>query len=152
MGFKAKSYAYPYGEFDSNVETIIRKEGFDYICNQNAGAVAPFSTPYSIERIAMGEDTSIKSKLKTRALQVETFNVTVLDNTIEHVEAVLTDKTIKSVEVYITGHTWERVKVNNAKVSYNTKKVLKNERSRVIIKADDKIASKLIMKRKKNGQ
>ena len=94
------------------------------------------------------DDTDIKSKLKTEALHVSDFKVTTHENRLTKVEVTLADKKIKSVEVYLSGYGWERVKVNNAKVSYNTAKDLKMDRSRVIIKAGPKIASKLIMKRK----
>jgi peptidoglycan/xylan/chitin deacetylase (PgdA/CDA1 family) len=152
MGFKAASYAYPYGEFDERVERIIRKEGFAYICNQNAGGVASFSNPYSIDRIAIGNDIPIKNKLRTRSLQVKHLTLTAENNTLTKVEAVLSDPSIKRVEVFVSGYGWEWVKVNNAKVSYNTDKKLKLDRSRVIIKEGHRIASKLIMKRKNNGQ
>lgn len=152
LGFAPKSYAYPYGEFDSRVKTLITAEGFDFVCNQNAGAVAAFSDPYDIERIAVTDDTNIKTKLKTEALEVKKFEVEAQKNRVTKVTATLTDTSLRSVEVYVSGYGWERVKVNNAKVSYNTDKALKFDRNRVIIKAGNKIASKLIMKRKKNGQ
>ena len=123
-----------------------------FICNQNAGAVASFSDPYDIERIAVTEDTDIKAKLKTRALELKKLDVTVKKNHLTQVNATLADPTVRSVEIYLSGYGWERVKVNNAKVSYNTDKILKLDRNRVIIKAGHKIASKLIMKRKHHGQ
>ncbi len=148
LGFSAASYAYPYGEFDERVKEVIKREKFDYICNQNAGAVASFSDPYSIERIAVTEDTDIRTKLKTEALQVTAFDVAVTKNRVQNVTATLAAPAPRSVEIYVSGYGWERVKVNNAKVSYNTDKALKFDRSRVIIKSGRKIASKLIMKRK----
>lgn len=148
LGFRAKSYAYPYGEFDERVKKLIMAEDFDFICNQNAGAVASFSDPYDIERIAVTEDTNIKIKLKTESLHLKNINVATAGNRVKHVTATLADPTVRSVEIYVSGYGWERVKVNNAKVSYNTDKALKFDRSRVIIKSGRKIASKLIMKRK----
>lgn len=148
LGFAAESYAYPYGEFDTRVKNLIMAEGFDFVCNQNAGAVAPFSDPYDIERIAVTEDTNIKIKLRTESLQLTDMDVKTENNRVTHVTATLADPSVRSVEIYISGYGWDRVKVNNAKVSYNTDKLLKFDRSRVIIKSGRKIASKLIMKRK----
>lgn len=152
LEFAAKSYAYPYGEFDERVKKLIMDEGFEFVCNQNAGAVAPFSDPYDIERIAVTEDTNIKTKLRTEALHVKNIDLITTDNRVTRVTATLVDPSVRNVEIYVSGYGWERVKVNNAKVSYNTDKRLKLDRSRVIIKSGRKIASKLIMKRKHNGQ
>ena len=148
MGYAPKSYAYPYGEFDQRVQTLIKAQGFDFICNQNAGAVSDFSDPYSIERIAVTDDTSISQKLRTRALHVKKIRPKVEKNCLKGAEIVLGDPSLKSVEIYLSGYGWERVKVNNAKVSYNTDKILRFDRNRLIIKHGNKIASQLIMKRK----
>jgi len=148
MGYSPKSYAYPYGEFDDKVKSVIKSAGFDFICNQNSGAIAEFSDPYSIERIAVTDNTDIKQKLKLKALDTKKIDIRRSKNTIKNISVEFNDKNIKSAEIYLSGYGWERVKTNNEKLSYNIDKVLKFDRNRVAVKHGDKIATKLIMKRK----
>ena len=53
MGYKAKIYSYPFGEYDDRVKNEILKFGFDSILNQNNGSVNSKSDIFNINRIAL---------------------------------------------------------------------------------------------------
>ena len=145
LHFKPKGYAYPFGEFNPQVQKIIKEFGFEYICNQNVGAVSKNDTLYDIDRIAVTDDTNIASKLKIKSLQIEKFDIIRDKNYIKNIHVVLKDKNTKTVEFYISGYGWKRVKVNKSGI-YKVDKILKFKRNRVIIRVKNSLKTKLIMK------
>lgn len=140
-------YAYPYGEYDERVREAIKKSGVEVIFNQSTGAISKNSNIYDINRIALGNDENIKSKLKIKFLDIDWEEVKVEDNKVISIEATI-PKEIKKVEVYMSGYGWEYVKVADGKIKYDIDKELKLGRSRIIIKDfSNNWASYLIMKK-----
>ena len=135
LGFKPKTYAYPYGEYDKKLFTVIKSFNFDLILNQNQGAFSSKSPLDDLDRIALTGDVSIKQKLKIKYLPAQWLNVDV-DRRAKVLKSISVklDPSIKSVECYITGDKWHRLKTKNGKITkiFNVK--LKRTRSRIIIK------------------
>ena len=145
LHFKPLGYAYPFGEFNPQIQNSIKKFGFEYICNQNFGAVSKNDTPYNIDRIAVTDDTDISLKLKVKSLSVEKFDIIRDKNYIKNIHIVLKNKNIKTVEIYLSGYGWKRVKVNQQGI-YKINKILKFKRNRVIIRNKNSTKTKLAMK------
>lgn len=148
MGFSPKSYSYPYGESDERTQKIIKSFGFDFICNQNNGAVTNTSDTNDIDRIAVSDDTDIKQKLHIKALDIKKLDIKRDKNKLEKIDLLLNDKNIEYIEMYISGYEWVKLKVNDGKVSYNIDKILKLDRNTVTIRDGNKIATKLVIKEK----
>jgi len=154
LGIRPTMYAYPYGEFDQQTQSVLKSLGFTTICNQNSGAVAEHSSPYDIDRIAVMDDTSIISKLKIRALPLiwEKGFPKVEDEHITQLRAKVNLPNLKHVKIYLSGYGWENAKLQDGTLNIQLNKKLKFKRSRLIIKADNSHhqATKLIMKGKKH--
>lgn len=152
MGFKPKSYAYPYGEYDDRVKNVISSFNFDGILNQSAGSVNQYTTADDIYRIALVGDVNIKEKIK-----YETFDATWIeprefpkDGVLKHIKAKV-DKNIKHLKLYITGEKWRDIEVKDGIVDVKLNLYLKNSRTRVILGKDYyTISSNIITKRSKH--
>ena len=141
MGYTPKSYVYPYGEYDLRVKNLIKKFNFDFICNQNVGAVNKKSDIYDLDRIAMTGEVDVAKKLKIKRLKINNFDVEVKNNIITKISGKLP---YKKVEVYITKKGWEVVKTNDGILNYHPNFKLKKFRNRVIIRYNNNIISKMI--------
>ncbi len=71
MGYKAKIYSYPFGEYDDRVQSEIEKFDFISILNQNNGSINSKSNIFDINRIALVGNVDIKEKIKYKTLEVE---------------------------------------------------------------------------------
>ena len=146
LGFKPKSYAYPYGEYNKGVQASIKSLGFDYICNQNSGAVASFSDKYDIDRIAIVGETNLKSLLKIKPLNVVWEEIKREKNTITHIKLKLPKK-VKKGELYVSGYGWKRVKAKDSILDMDLNYKLKLNRTRIIFRSyNNEHSSKIVVK------
>lgn len=146
LGFSPTSYAYPYGEYNQQVQNAIQSLGFRYICNQNSGAVASFSDKYDIDRIAIVGKTNLKQLLKMKPLNATWGEIKREKNTIKSIKLHLPSG-INKGELYVSGHNWERVKVDNSELNINKDYKLKLDRTRVIFKTyNNEQTAKIIIK------
>jgi peptidoglycan/xylan/chitin deacetylase (PgdA/CDA1 family) len=146
FGYAPKGYAYPYGEFNESVKEQIKSFGFEYICNQNSGAVESFTSPYDITRIALVGEVKLKSKLRIKALDVKWEDILIEDNHIKAIQ-LKTEPTLKKAQLYISGHGWQRVKLLNGELNLKLDKIVKFNRTRLILKSyDHRQSSKLLIK------
>jgi peptidoglycan/xylan/chitin deacetylase (PgdA/CDA1 family) len=148
MGFKPKTYAYPYGEYNEPVKEEIKKFDFDAILNQNNGSVNQQSNLNSLNRIALVGDVNIKQKLRYNSLQASWYEPKQFpkDGILKRVHAKV-DPSIKQIKLYVTGDTWREVKVNNGIIDEAVEIQLKNNRTRVILSTDYfTVNTKLIIK------
>lgn len=147
LGFKPRSYAYPYGEFDEKLQKVITSYGFDLVFNQNVGAISHKSSILDLDRIALSGNFNVKPKLKIKYLPAQ-WNQINLDreNMILKSIDVDIDAQYKSVEVYISGDKWHRLKTKKGKITQIFDHQLKKGRTRIIIKTpDNRWSSKIII-------
>jgi poly-beta-1,6-N-acetyl-D-glucosamine N-deacetylase len=138
LGKKPTSYAYPYGEYNQELLSVIKSFNFDLIMNQNQGAFSHKSPLDDLDRIALTGKVSIKNKLRIKHLPATWHNVDVNRSTkILNSISLEIDPKIKSVQCYVSGGTWQRLKPKNGKITKIFKQKLKFQRSRIIIKSDD---------------
>ncbi len=144
MGYVPDMYAYPYGEYDKRVKKIINKF-FPIIANQNVGAI-DYTTPLNdLDRIALTGKVNIANKLKLKRLHLKSLNIERKSSKIIKITGEL-EKNAPYVNIYITKLGWKGVKVKNRKFVYKPNFTLKKYRNRVIIRYNNKIISKLILK------
>jgi len=142
MGYVPNMYAYPYGEYNDRVKNIISKY-FKVICNQNPGAVNKNSPIDDLDRIAITGDVNIAKKLKIDILNVKNLKIKRDKNTITEISGKVK---YPYVFIYITKLGWKKVKTNNGYFDYKPNFTLKKYRNRVIIRYNNKIKTKLILK------
>ena len=152
LGTKPQYFSYPYGEMNDYSEELIKKYNFRAIFNQNNGAVNEKSDIYNIDRLAIVGDVNLKNLLASRYLKVdwEEPKIYPKDNILKYVKAkVDTNKT--KVKLYISGIGWLDVDIKDGKVDENINATLKNNRTRVILKVDNEISTKIITKGEQSG-
>lgn len=127
-------FAYPYGEYNQNVQNTLKDFGFKAVLNQNNGSVNEFSNPLDINRIALVGKGNLKEKLKYKTLDVKWIEPQEFpkDGMLKKIKAKL-DPSIKSAKLYVSGHGWRDIKVNNGIIDADLNFKLKNGRTRVII-------------------
>lgn len=148
MGYKAKIYSYPFGEYDDRVKNEILKFGFDSILNQNNGSVNSKSDIFDINRIALVENVNIKEKIKYKTLDVEWIEPKDYpkDGILKTVKAKV-DPSIEKAKVFVSTYGWQDVKVNNGIIEIQLNKKLNLARNRVAISTDYyTISNKLLIK------
>lgn len=148
MGYKAKIYSYPFGEYDDRVKNEILKFGFDSILNQNNGSVNLKSDIFDINRIALVEKVNIKEKIKYKTLEVEWIEPKEYpkDGILKTVKAKV-DPSIEKAKVFVSTYGWQDVKVNNGIIEIQLNKKLNLARNRVAISTDYyTISNKLLIK------
>ena len=146
MGYVPNMYAYPYGEYTSRVKKII-KNFFEIICNQNIGAI-DLSTPIDdLDRIAITGNVDIAKKLKIKRLHIKNLKIKRDKNVIVKISGELKFPA-SWIDIYITKLGWKWIKVHNKQFIYKPNFTLKKYRNRIIIRYNNKIISKLILKEK----
>ena len=148
MGYKAKIYSYPFGEYDDRVKNGILKFGFDSILNQNNGSVNSKSDIFDINRIALVENVNIKEKIKYKTLDIEWIEPKEYpkDGILKTVKAKV-DPSIEKAKVFVSTYGWQDVKVNNGIIEIQLNKKLNLARNRVAISTDYyTISNKLLIK------
>ena len=142
LGYVPDMYAYPYGEYDKRVKKIINRY-FDIICNQNTGAVNNQTPLNDIDRIAITGDVNIARKLKIGILNVKNLQIKRNNNDIKEISGYIK---YPYAYIYITKLGWKRIKTDNGYFDYKPDFNLKKYRNRVIIRYNNKIKTKLILK------
>lgn len=132
-------YAYPYGEYNPSVKTIIASYGFDLILNQTAGAVSETSDPLDLDRIALIGENLLEEKLKIRRLDAQWFTPVQwpLQGRLNEIHAKIAP-TYKTAELFITGEGWQRIPVENGVIRATPDITLSEYRTRLFIKVGDK--------------
>ena len=142
IGYVPNMYAYPYGEYDNRVQKIINRY-FKVICNQNTGAVNKDTPINDIDRIAITGNVNIAKKLKINVLNVKNLTIKKDKNTIKEVSGYVK---YPYVYIYITKLGWKKINTTNGYFDYKPNFALKKYRNRVIIRYNNKIKTKLILK------
>ena len=142
IGFVPNMYAYPYGEYNERVKKIINSF-FPIIVNQNPGAFSLDSPINDIDRIALTGKVNIAKKLKITRLKIANLQIKRDKNIITKISGNID---LPYVDIYITKLGWKRVKVKNKKFIFKPNFTLKKYRSRIIIRYNYKMISKLILK------
>ena len=148
MGYKAKIYSYPFGEYDDRVQSEIEKFDFISILNQNNGSINSKSNIFDINRIALVGNVDIKEKIKYKTLEVEWIEPKEYpkDGILQTIKARV-NPGIKEAKVFISTYNWQDVKVNNGIIEVKLNKKLNLNRSRVAISTDYyTISNKLLIK------
>jgi peptidoglycan/xylan/chitin deacetylase (PgdA/CDA1 family) len=137
MGFKPKTYAYPYGEYNEQVKEEIKKFTFDAILNQNSGSVNQKSDLNNINRIALVGNVNIKQKLRYNSLQASWYEPQAFpqDGVLKRIHAKV-DPSIKQIKLYVTGDTWRDISVHNGVIDETVNINLTHQRTRVILSTD----------------
>jgi len=129
------TFAYPYGEFNQNVQSVLKNNfNFESILNQNTGSVNKKTDIFDIPRIALVGEVNINHKLRYK-----TFDATWIepiefpkDGILKKVH-VKVDQKYKKLKLYITNEGWREVTVNNGVVDVPLDLKLKKSRVRVMV-------------------
>lgn len=152
MGYAPKSYAYPYGEYNSRVQNIISKFNFDAILTQTSGSINATSDSQELHRVALVGKVDIKEKLRYITLPSVWLEPLEFpkDGILRRIKAKV-DTTQENLKLYITGEGWSDIKAKDGIIDLHLNIYLKNARTRVAIGTDYyNIASKIIIKEKKH--
>ncbi len=148
MGFKPKYFAYPYGEFDDRVKKIAKGFDFDAILNQNIGAINKNSDIYDLDRIALTGRSNLK-----RDLSYKHLNLTWIypksyptNGILKQIVAKLDSNKMVDISYYISHHGWHKIKVKNGIIKIKLHSKLSDGRNRIVIKLNNKIDTKLLIK------
>ncbi|MBN2895404.1 MAG: polysaccharide deacetylase family protein [Campylobacterales bacterium] len=147
MGHSPAYYAYPYGEYSSDVLENIQSHGFKLILNQNNGAVNETSNPYNLDRIALTREVDLTSKLKIQHLAAEWIEPQTYpkDALLKSIHAKISPS-IEHIEYYISGYGWEPAPVQSGEVKISLVRPLKHARSRIFIRSGFCYSSTIIAK------
>lgn len=140
-------YAYPFGEYNEDVKAAISSFGFDLVLNQTSGAVNETSDPLDLDRIALTGENLITQKLRLERLEAEwiTPKRWPEGGRLKEIHAKIAPS-YTSVELYVTGYGWHWVPVKNGEIHEKTDLPLTNERSRVFLKAGQKLNGIILVK------
>ncbi|MRI83471.1 MAG: polysaccharide deacetylase [Nitratiruptor sp.] len=152
LGFLPTSYAYPYGEYDRRVATILKDLGFTTLCNQNLGAIGSRSDLLDLNRIAMVGKSNLPWALSIKDLPVEWIAPSNYpsDGILKRIEARI-DPDMHWAELYVSGHGWRRVRVHEGHLLFQGKFPLHTKRVRVIIKGKNSKMGTKILVRSRHG-
>ncbi|QKF72281.1 polysaccharide deacetylase [Aliarcobacter faecis] len=148
MGYKAKIYSYPYGEYDDRVKNRLKEFDFISILNQNNGSINSKSDIFDINRIALVGNVNIEEKIKYNSLEVEWIEPKEYpkDGILKSIKAKV-DPKIEKAKVFVSTYGWQDVKVNNGIIEIQLNKKLNLARNRVAISTDYyTISNKLLIK------
>jgi len=146
LGFKPRYFSYPYGEFTPRVSAIARTYGFEAILNQNTGAVASFSDPYTLDRNALVGKSDLKRYLGYKALDAQWIEPTTLasDGKIHSLHVNTASKSTKG-GVYISGHGYQDVALENGVFNVSINKKANQERTRIMVSVGNAISTQLLI-------
>ncbi len=150
LGFKPKSYAYPYGEYDNRVRNILEKFNFNMIVNQSNGSVNKNSDLHCLNRIAMVGKVNIKQKLRYTSLRAKWTYPKVFpkNRMLKEIKLKVFTKQ-KNLKLYVTGYPWRDIKAKNGIIDLKLNLALKHSKTRIIIGTSYyNIADKIIIKDK----
>ena len=143
MGYKAKYYTYPYGEYNERTKEVLKTFGFEAIINQNNGSVNQNSDIFDINRVALVGKVNLKEKLKYKTLEANWIlpQEYPKDGILKDIKVQI-DPSIKNAT-----YGWQDVKVNNGIIELKFNKKLNLARNRVAVSTDYyTISNKLLIK------
>src|SRR5574344_885892 len=148
MGYKAKYYTYPYGEYNERTKEILKTFGFEAIINQNNGSVNQNSDIFDINRVALVGKVNLKEKLKYKTLEANWIlpQEYPKDGILKDIKVQI-DPSIKNAKIFVSTYGWQDVKVNNGIIELKFNKKLNLARNRVAVSTDYyTISNKLLIK------
>ncbi len=148
MGYKAKYYTYPYGEYNDMAKNILKNLGFEAILNQNNGSINSKSDIFDINRIALVGDANINEKIKYKTLEAKWIEPKEYpkDGILKDIKVEI-DPNIKNAKIFVSTYGWQDVKVNNGIIELKFNKKLNLARNRVAVSTDYyTISNKLLIK------
>lgn len=147
MGFEAKYYAYPYGEYTDETKKAIKSFGFELVMNQNSGAINKYSDPYDLDRIALTGDVNLKPKLATKALNAQWIAPKYYpsDGNLKRIHAKIAPS-IQKAQYYVSGYGWQNIQVNNGDINIPVNRKLKFSRNRIFLKSGRYQSSIILVK------
>ena len=148
LGITPKYFAYPYGEYSKRVKNLAKSFGFKAIINQNIGAVSKYSDIYDLDRNALVGKSNLKRDLNYKDLRIHLIEPKKYpkNGILKKIMAKLYDKNIKSAGYYLSGYGWSKLKVKNALIDKEVNKKLIKKRSRLVIKVNNAVKTKLLIK------
>jgi poly-beta-1,6-N-acetyl-D-glucosamine N-deacetylase len=148
MGYKAKYYTYPYGEYNERTKEVLKTFGFEAIINQNNGSVNQNSDIFDINRVALVGKVNLKEKLKYKTLEANWIlpQDYPKDGILKDIKVQI-DPSIKNAKIFVSTYGWQDVKVNNGIIELKFNKKLNLARNRVAVSTDYyTISNKLLIK------
>ena len=148
MGYKAKYYTYPYGEYNERTKEDLTTFGFEAIINQNNGSVNQNSDIFDINRVALVGKVNLKEKLKYKTLEANWIlpQEYPKDGILKDIKVQI-DPSIKNAKIFVSTYGWQDVKVNNGIIELKFNKKLNLARNRVAVSTDYyTISNKLLIK------
>lgn len=148
LGYKPQYYAYPYGEYDKRVRTVIEGFNFKAVLNQNNGAISHYSDLHNLDRIALvGKAVSLQKKLAITQLPITWHSpLTWPDNAhLKTIEAYV-PKEYTSLNYFVSGYGWQKAKVKDGHVNISFNKKLTNPRTRIFFKSGSAYGSTILVK------
>ena len=148
MGYKAKYYTYPYGEYNERTKEVLKTFGFEAIINQNNGSVNQNSDIFDINRVALVGKVNLKEKLKYKTLEANWIlpQEYPKDGILKDIKVQI-DPSIKNAKIFVSTYGWQDVKVNNGIIELKFNKKLNLARNRVAVSTDYyTISNKLLIK------
>jgi peptidoglycan/xylan/chitin deacetylase (PgdA/CDA1 family) len=152
LNYEPRLFVYPYGEYDSRVEKILKPYNFQAVFNQNIGAINGIcSDEYDIDRSAVVGSNAKDFKLylyfkELCGVKFQKPLVYPKDKIIRTVEVILDDKTITDAEIFISNNGWHKVKVKNGKIRYNANKRVRLNRIKIGVKVKSRIKLMVLSK------
>jgi peptidoglycan/xylan/chitin deacetylase (PgdA/CDA1 family) len=152
LNYEPRLFVYPYGEYDSRVEKILKPYNFQAVFNQNIGAINGIcSDEYDIDRSAVVGSNAKDFKLylyfkELCGVKFQKPLVYPKDKIIRTVEIILDDKTITDAEIFISNNGWHKVKVKNGKIRYNANKRVRLNRIKIGVKVKSRIKLMVLSK------
>ncbi|MRI58889.1 MAG: polysaccharide deacetylase [Epsilonproteobacteria bacterium] len=145
LGYRPRSYAYPYGEYNEKIKKILKSLGFEAIANQQKGVA---TDPLDLSRIALTPHTTIQKALKIQGVKaqwIEPKNYSP-DHLLRHIKVKI-DPRYKKAQIYITNAGWQEVEVKDGLIDQNLSIKLTKRRVLMIIKVkNSKISTKLLVR------
>ncbi len=147
MGYTPEYYAYPYGEYNSEVREAIESYGFRLIVNQNSGAVSTASDSNDLDRIALTGENLLKEKLRIKHLPTEWITLQKWpDNSVLKTIHAKIPSEITSAEYFISGYGWKRIEVMNGEVEEEIDLPLIQTRTRLFLRDGRRQSSLILVK------
>jgi len=140
IGYVPDMYAYPYGEYNQKVKTIIEKY-FKVIANQNVGAITDNTPINDLDRIALTGTVNIAQKLRLIRLHVKDFTVKRDNKIITNISGIVDTP---YVYIYLTTLGWKKVKVINHHFLYMPNFKMQKYRNRVIVQYKNALITKFL--------
>jgi len=138
LNIKPSTYAYPYGEYTSEVKKTLQNNfNFRAILNQNTGSVNTKTDNFDVPRIALVGEVNINHKLRYKTFDVTWIEPKVFpkDGILKRIHAKV-DPKYKKLKLYITKEGWRDVPVKNGIVDVPYDLHLKKARTRVMLGPD----------------